>query len=50
MCCLQACLCALFSPENLRAGAVKGLIFPDTTLTTDHKLKRDENNELTKTT
>ena len=43
-------MCALFSPENLRAGAVKGLILPDTTLTTDHKLKRDENNELTKTT
>ena len=24
--CLQACMCALFSPEMLQAGAVKGLI------------------------
>ena len=24
--CLQACMCALFSPEILRAGAVKGLM------------------------
>ena len=26
ICSLQACLCALCSPKNLRAGAVKGLI------------------------
>ena len=28
---MQACRCALFSPENLRAGAVKELILRDIT-------------------
>ena len=26
--CLEACMCLLFSPEGLQAGAVNGLIFP----------------------
>ena len=32
ICCLPAYMCAFFSPENLRAGAVKGLIVSEEAL------------------